>query len=82
MPERCEGKYYNTCLCFNPEGALCLRFRKLHLNDICVPGKVEFKESVILCKGETIGVFDTPFAKFGIGICYDIRFAEYSLLLA
>jgi omega-amidase len=50
--------------------------RKVHLFDIHVPGKISFKESDALAPGNGFTTFKTPFAKVGLGICYDIRFAD------
>jgi predicted amidohydrolase len=41
-----------------------------------------FKESESLSAGNTMTVLDTPFCRIGVAICYDIRFAELSLLMA
>ncbi|PIO26140.1 hypothetical protein AB205_0190330 [Aquarana catesbeiana] len=48
----------------------------VHLFNIDVPGKIRFQESETLTPGESFSVFDTPYCKIGVGICYDIRFAE------
>jgi omega-amidase len=76
IPERHNGKIYNTCTVFNPEGDLVTKFRKVHLFDIDIPGKITFQESKTLTAGNSYVTFDTPFCKVGLGICYDIRFAE------
>lgn len=76
IPEEDNGKYYNTCTVFNPEGTMVGKHRKVHLFDIDVPGKIRFKESETLSPGNTFTTFDTPYCKIGIGICYDIRFPE------
>jgi len=74
---------YNTCLVFDPSGRVVARHRKLHLFDIDVPGKVRFCESDTLSAGPAAPtLFDTPFGRVGVGICYDIRFGEYASLLA
>lgn len=75
-----EGKYYNTSLVYNPHGELVAKHRKVHMFDIDVPGQYH-KESDIVTPGNTATVFDTPYGKIGLGICYDIRFAEFSLLM-
>ena len=54
----------------------------MHLFDIDVPGKITFKESDTLSAGDDLVVFETPFGAIGVGICYDLRFPEMSLLLA
>lgn len=40
-----------------------------------------FQESKSLTSGNSYTIFDTPWGKVGVGICYDIRFPEYSLVL-
>ena len=72
---------FNTCAVFNPSGNLVAKHRKVHLFDIDVPGKITFKESDTLTGGDGITVFDTPFGRVGVGICYDIRFPELAQLM-
>lgn len=55
--------------------------RKIHLFDIDVPGRITFKESDTLTGGDRLAVFDTPYGKVGLGICYDIRFPYLAMLL-
>lgn len=80
IPEEDEGKLYNSCVVFDPEGKMLLKHRKIHLFDISVPGKIHFQESETLSPGNNLSMFDTPFCKIGVGICYDIRFAELAQL--
>ncbi|XP_029816490.1 omega-amidase NIT2 [Manacus vitellinus] len=76
IPEEDGGKLYNTCTVFGPDGAMLAKHRKVHLFDINVPGKIQFKESETLSPGNSFSMFDTPYCKVGLGICYDMRFAE------
>ncbi|XP_074070425.1 omega-amidase NIT2 [Macrotis lagotis] len=76
IPEEDNGKFYNTCTVFGPDGTLLAKHRKLHLFDIDVPGKIRFQESETLNAGDSLSMFETPYCKVGLGICYDIRFAE------
>lgn len=83
IPERTsDGKIYNTCLVFNPQGQVVAKHRKVHLFDIDVPGGITFFESDTLSPGQTLSHFSTPWGNLGLGICYDIRFAEYAMLLS
>eukprot|EP00429_Kryptoperidinium_foliaceum_P050182 CAMPEP_0176126454 /NCGR_PEP_ID=MMETSP0120_2-20121206/63825_1 /TAXON_ID=160619 /ORGANISM="Kryptoperidinium foliaceum, Strain CCMP 1326" /LENGTH=350 /DNA_ID=CAMNT_0017461383 /DNA_START=66 /DNA_END=1115 /DNA_ORIENTATION=- len=85
IPERAEEdgteKIYNTCLVLNPEGVIVAKHRKVHLFDIDVPGGITFFESETLSAGQTVSHFKSPFGEIGVGVCYDIRFAEYAMLL-
>ena len=51
------------------------RHRKIHLFDVDLPG-MRFQESASFSAGEEITVFDTPFGRFGVAICFDVRFPE------
>ncbi|KZT28635.1 carbon-nitrogen hydrolase [Neolentinus lepideus HHB14362 ss-1] len=85
IPERDAAdshKLYNTCTVYSPKGDLVALHRKVHLFDIDIPGKITFKESETLTGGTTINMFDTPFARIGLGICYDIRFPELAMTAA
>jgi predicted amidohydrolase len=84
IPERDQaGKIYNTCAVYSPEGKLLASHRKMHLFDIDIPGGMSFRESDTLSPGNKITIVDLDgFGKIGIGICYDLRFAELSMIAA
>ncbi|MCD8342121.1 MAG: carbon-nitrogen hydrolase family protein [Clostridiales bacterium] len=74
MPELEGGRVYNTSFVFSPAGEQAARHRKVHLFDIDVAGGQRFMESDTLSPGAGCTVFDTPFGRFGLCICFDIRF--------
>ncbi len=82
IPERCEGKLYNTSLTVRPDGVLLAKHRKVHLFDVSVPGGIQFRESDALSAGNSITTFSYGGVSFGVGICYDMRFPELSMLAA
>lgn len=80
IPEQNDGKIYNTCTVWNPEGELIAKYRKMHLFDIDIPGGITFKESDILSAGNSLETFCVKDLKIGLGVCYDIRFEELARL--
>jgi len=81
MPESSNNKVYNTAYVFNTAGEQIAKHRKMHLFDVDVPGQ-RFFESQTLSAGNEVTVFDTVFGRFGLCICFDIRFFELSALMA
>lgn len=82
IPEREDGKIYNTSYVYNDKGEMIARHRKMHLFDIDIKGGQYFKESDVLTPGDDFTVVDTRFGKIGVGICFDIRFPEYFRIMA
>lgn len=80
FPEVENNKFYNTCTVWNPEGKLLVKYRKMHLFDIDIPGGITFKESDVLHAGNELVTFDFEGVKVGLGICYDMRFEELAKL--
>lgn len=77
--EEATGNIYNTSLVFNASGDLIGKHRKLHLFDIDIPNGITFKESTTLSPGNKVTTIDNTEQtglKFGLGICYDMRFPE------
>ena len=55
----------------------------MHLFDIDIPGKIKFQESETLSPGNQFTSFRMgDLCQVGIGICYDIRFAEMAQIYA
>ena len=82
IPELCAGKVYNTSYVFDAKGIQVAKHRKAHLFDINVEGGQSFRESEVLTPGDHVTVFDTPWGKLGLCICFDLRFQELSKLMA
>ncbi|MBQ6077870.1 MAG: carbon-nitrogen hydrolase family protein [Clostridia bacterium] len=80
IAEREGERVYNTSYVFDPEGRQIAKHRKMHLFDIDVTGGQRFFESDTLTAGDSVTVFDTPFCRIGLCICYDFRFPELARL--
>ncbi|CEH16916.1 Carbon-nitrogen hydrolase [Ceraceosorus bombacis] len=75
IPEREDDRLYNTASVFDEKGRIISLFRKVHLFDIDVPG-MKFQESLTLSPGDQVTMFDCSLGRFGLAICYDMRFPE------
>src|SRR5690606_17532645 len=71
------GRVYNACLVYDPQGQACARYDKIHLFSF-QRGQESYDESRAIRPGdEAPQVFDTPFGRTALGICYDLRFPEF-----
>ncbi len=68
-------KVLNTSLVFGPEGQRVARYDKIHLFGFEKDGE-RYNESASIEPGALPVCFDTPFARVGMSICYDMRFPE------
>ena len=82
VPESDNKKIYNTSYIFDNKGELIGKHRKMHLYDVDVEGGISFMESATLSPGNEVTLVETQYGKFGVGICYDIRFPEYTRILS
>jgi predicted amidohydrolase len=71
-----EPRAYNTSCLLDPRGELVARYRKLHLFDVELTGRVAVRESDTRAPGSEVVVAPTPFGTLGLSICYDLRFPE------
>lgn len=77
IPETELGRMYNSCFVFDRNGELLARHRKVHMFDIDLNDQISFNESDSFTAGDDYCVFDTDLGRFGVAICFDIRFPEY-----
>jgi len=68
-------KVRNSCLVFDDQGRLAARYDKIHLFSF-VMGKERYEEERTIEPGRDVVTVDTPFARLGLSICYDLRFPE------
>ena len=77
-----EERTYNTSLVFSPGGDLAAAYRKIHLYDVEIPGRVSYQESRSVAPGEETVVAEVAGVPTGLSICYDLRFPELYRRLA
>lgn len=82
--ERVPGqtRSHNTSVLFGPDGARLAIYRKIHLFDVDLPGRVTVRESDAMQPGTEVVCVDTPLGGIGMTICYDLRFPELYRKLA
>ncbi|GIF18804.1 putative amidohydrolase [Actinoplanes tereljensis] len=77
-----EHRTYNTSLVFSPQGDLAATYRKIHLYDVEIAGRVSYQESRSVAPGDETVVADVAGVRTGLSICYDLRFPELYRRLA
>jgi deaminated glutathione amidase len=77
-----ETKRFNTSVLFGPQGERLGAYRKIHLFDVDLPGRVTIKESDAKLSGSEAVTAATEIGTIGLSICYDVRFPELYRRLA
>jgi deaminated glutathione amidase len=77
-----QEKTYNTSVMLGPDGARMGVYRKIHLFDIDLPGRVTVKESASRLSGAGVVCVASSLGAIGMSICYDLRFPELYRRLA
>jgi len=73
---------FNTSLLLDRSGAVAAAYRKIHLYDVEIPGRVSYQESATVAPGTQSVAVDVEGVRFGLTICYDLRFPELYRRLA
>lgn len=74
--DEAPAKTYNTCVVLRPSGEIATTYRKIHLFDVDIPGAAVLRESASTAAGDAPVVCETPLARIGLSVCYDLRFPE------
>ena len=77
-----SGLCRNRSVMLDDQGRVVSRYDKIHMFDVDLPGGESYRESDIFAPGETAVVVDTPWARLGLSVCYDLRFAHLYRKLA
>ena len=70
------GKITNSSLFIAPNGEILAQYDKIHLFDADLTGDRAYQESKFVIPGKLPVIADTELGKFGMSICYDLRFPE------
>lgn len=77
-----DERFTNRSFLIGPDGALLARYDKIHMFDVEVCDGQTYRESRAYRPGEAAVLAQTPFARLGLTICYDVRFAHLYRRLA
>lgn len=71
-----EDQAANRGYMIGQDGQILARYDKIHMFDVDLPDGESWRESATYRPGSAALVVDTPLARFGMGICYDVRFPQ------
>ena len=71
-----ETKTANRSFLFGPDGTIKARYSKIHLFDVDLKTGESYRESDTVAGGDTATLADTQWGRFGLTVCYDVRFPQ------
>ena len=69
-----DGRFANRSLLVGPDGEVKARYDKIHMFDVNVSETEVYRESDGYRPGARAVLAETPFARVGMTVCYDVRF--------
>ncbi|MBL9048632.1 MAG: carbon-nitrogen hydrolase family protein [Tabrizicola sp.] len=69
-----DGRFANRSFLIGPEGQIVARYDKIHMFDVNVSPSEVYRESEGYRPGSRAVLAETPFARIGMTVCYDLRF--------
>lgn len=75
-------KAANRSFLIDPKGEIIARYDKIHMFDVDLGGGESYRESTSYRPGELAVLTDLPWGRFGLSICYDLRFPALYRALA
>ena len=82
LSDREKDKINNSHLVIDSDGHVVVGYNKTHLFDVNIPGHVSLLESGYVTRGASITPpLASPLGSLGLGVCYDVRFPEFSQAL-
>jgi predicted amidohydrolase len=77
-----DGRFANRSFLIAPDGSIAARYDKIHMFDVNVTETEVYRESEGYRPGARAVLADTPFARIGMTVCYDLRFPQLYRRLA
>lgn len=77
-----DGRFANRSFLITPTGDIAARYDKIHMFDVNVSESEVYRESAGYRPGTKAVLAETPFAKIGMTVCYDVRFPHLYRRLA
>lgn len=77
-----DGRFANRSFLISPDGQIAARYDKIHMFDVNVSETEIYRESSAYRPGAQAVLAETPFAKIGMAVCYDLRFPHLFRSLA
>lgn len=68
-------KTANRSFLITPDGDIAASYDKIHMFDVDLPGGESYRESASVRIGDQGVMYDLPWGRVGLSICYDLRFA-------
>lgn len=77
-----DGRFANRSFLIDPKGQITARYDKIHMFDVDIDANESYRESSGYRPGDQAVVAQTPFARIGMAVCYDVRFPALFAALA
>ena len=82
LTEDADGRFANRSFLIGPDGAIAARYDKIHMFDVNVSETEVYRESAAYRPGARAVLAETPLARIGMAVCYDLRFPHLFRRLA
>src|SRR5262249_20734775 len=77
-----SDKAANRSFLIDREGEIVARYDKIHMFDVDLGGGETYRESENFRPGESAMLYDLPWGRLGLSVCYDLRFPALYRALA